>query len=187
MSFFFSFFSSLLVLSCFMLLLQSYSLPTTCACHMHMHHFLLAITLPTCALCAYLALPCYLCHYATSLSLSPTYFVTFPTCFTTSLSLSPTYFVTFPTCFTTSLPLSPTYVNHLSYSLADTTYLPLPPTYFITYLLSRHCFSLATYCLFVLLFAYFVLMFVLNLPSPSINVLALTQSYALALCVNVGA
>jgi hypothetical protein len=168
MSFFFSFFSSFLVLSCFMLLLQSYSLPTTCACHMHMHHFLLAITLPTCALCAYLALPCYLCHYATSLSLSPTYFVTFPTCFTTSLSLSPTYFVTFPTCFTTSLPLSPTYVNHLSYSLAYTTYLPLPPTYFITYLLSRHCFSLATYCLFVLLFAYFVVMFVLNLPSPSI-------------------
>lgn len=150
MSFFFSFFSSFLVLSCFMLLLQSYSLPTICACHMHMHHFLLAITLPTCALCAYLALPCYLCHYATS------------------LSLSPTYFVTFPTCFTTSLPLSPTYINHLSYSLAYTTYLPLPPTYFITYLLSRHCFSLATYCLFVLLFACFVLMFVLNLPSPSI-------------------
>lgn len=150
MSFFFSFFSSFLVLSCFMLLLQSYSLPTTCACHMHMHHFLLAITSPTCALCAYLALPCYLCHSATSLSLSPTYFVTFPTCFTTSLSLSPTY------------------INHLSYSLAYTTYLPLPPTYFITYLLRWHCFSLATYCLFVLLFASFVLMFVLNLPSPSI-------------------
>jgi hypothetical protein len=139
-----------------------------CMSHACAHHFLLAITLPICALGAYLALPCYLRHYATYLSSSPTYFVTFPTCFTTSLSLSPTYFVTFPTCFTTSLPLSPTYVNHLSYSLAYTTYLPLPPTYFITYLLSRHCFSLATYCLFVLLFAYFVLMFVLNLPSPSI-------------------
>lgn len=122
MSFFFSFFSSLLVLACFMLLLQSYSLPTTCACHMHVHHFLLAITSPSCASGAYLALPCYLRHYATYLSSSTTYFLTFPTCFTTSLSLSPTYFVTFLTCFTTSLPLSPTYVNYLSYSFAYTTY-----------------------------------------------------------------
>jgi hypothetical protein len=88
------------------------------------------------------------------------------------------------------------YISYLFHHFPSiVTYLRQPPklliclhyllaianTYFITYLLSRHCFSLATYCLFVLLFAYFVLMFVLNLPSldiiplPSPNLMPLWE------------